>query len=412
MLCKSKLFLFVGSLLVVLYGATASFMGKDAFRELAVFMDVLHKIRTDYVEVPDMKNVQEGAIRGLIGALDPHSSFMTRHHYDELQRRSEEAAASAGMVISRRAEVMYVVSCEPEGPAEQAGIRPGDYLIAINGQGVENKSIIEVDSLLRGPSGTRATITVFRSSRTSPQEVEVAFRHPASSRVHSRMLDGNIGYLNVTSLSDPAVEQAKVKLKTLISAGAQKILLDLRNCAEGAQADGAVVANYFLESGIIYYTQNQHKEKIEVVEAKPELFITDLPMAVLINSSTSGAAEIIAGALKDHERGMVIGEKSFGTGSVQKTIHLRSGAVLLLSTAKYSTPGGKVIQEESVRTTGIMPDHVVPDDERRQDLAVEFYYDQQEEDSYRQIQEMIRKIQLDTALEFLSKEGEAVKKAA
>ncbi|HSW38368.1 MAG TPA: S41 family peptidase [Acidobacteriota bacterium] len=414
MLRKGKVLLFLGSLLVVIYGASVSFTGKDAFRELAVFMDVLHKIRNDYVEVPDMNNVQEGAMRGLISALDPYSSFLTRSQYDELQKRREQAAASAGMVLSRRAEVIYVVSCKPGGPAEQAGVRPGDYIIAVNGQGVENKSILEVDSLLRGPEGTRSTITLFRRFQTQPHEVEITYRRSASDQVRAEMLDGNTGYLRIISFKDPTAERVKKELNALIAAGARAILLDLRDCAEGSQADAAVVANYFIRSGIIYFTQNRHKERIEVVEAKPELFITDLPLAVLINSSTAGAAEILAGAVKDHGRGRVIGENSFGTGSVQKTISLKSGSVLILSTAKFCTPNGKIIQEESVRTTGIAPDIVVPDDKKRQDLAAEFaeLTDEQDELRYRQIQEIIRNIQLDAALDLLLKESKTEKKAA
>ena len=187
----------------------------------------------------------------------------------------------------------------------------------------------------------------------------------------------------------------------------------MRDCADGTPANGADLANYFMRSGIIYFSQNRQGEKVQVVEASPEKFITDLPLVVLINGSTAGAAEIAAGALKDQKRATVVGEKSFGLGSEQKTIQLKSGAVLILSTAKYCTPGGKVIQDESARKAGIPPDVESPDDEKRQDLAVESYYDEQDDATkYRQIQEKIEKIQIDKALEILSKENVPVKKAA
>ena len=143
----------------------------------------------------------------------------------------------------------------------------------------------------------------------------------------------------------------------------------------GASANGSDLANYFIRSGILYYSQNRQGERVLVVEANPEKHITDLPLVVLIDGSTAGAAEIAAGALKDQKRATVVGEKSFGSGADQKTIHLKSGAVLILSTAKHYTPGGKVIQDEVVRNAGIPPDVEAPDDETRQDLAVESYYD-------------------------------------
>lgn len=409
---KGKLLVFLVSFLVVLYGASAVFFGKEAYKELAVFMDVLHKIRDEYVEVPNMANVQEGAMRGLIDALDPYSSFLTKEQYEELQKRQANATAGAGVVLSKRSDVIYVVACEPEGPAAQAGVRPGDYVIAVDGQGVENKSILEVDSLLRGTPGKKAKLTVFRGSRTKPQDFDLVFRAPAAVQVSSKMLDGNIGYLRITSLADPSVEQAKVKLKTIISAGAQKILLDLRDCAEGSQANGAVIANYFLKNGIIYFSQNRKGEKLQVVEANPEKFITDLPAVVLINGSTAGGAEIIAGAVKDHKRASLVGEKSFGVGSAQKNIPLKSGAMLILSTARYYTPGGKLIQEDSVRKTGIEPDIQSPDDDKKQDLALESYYDEQEDSKYRLILEKIEKIQLEKALEVLGNANNSAKKAA
>ena len=206
-----------------------------------------------------------------------------------------------------------------------------------------------MDSLLRGAPGSKVKLTLFRSSRTKasgcrdePEEFE------RQRPVDSRMLDGNVGFLDVSSLAGSSVEQAKVKLKTLISAGAEKLILDLRDCADGAPTDGADLANYFMRSRLIYYSQNRQGEKVQVVEANPEKFITDLPLVVLIDGSTAGAAEIAAGALKDQKRATIVGEKSFGVGSAQKTIQLKSGAVLILSTAKYCTPSGKVIQDETV----------------------------------------------------------------
>jgi carboxyl-terminal processing protease len=410
---KAKFWIFLGSFLIVLYGASAAFLGKDEpYKELSVFMDVLHKVRDDYVEVPNMNNVQDGAMKGPIEALDPYCSFLTKSQYDELQKRKENSKANTGLVVSKRSDVIYVVSCERNGSATEAGIRAGDYLIAINGQGVEDKSIIEVDSLLRGEAGTKLKATIFRSSRTKPIDVELTLRIPPAP-VASKMLDDKIGLLTISSLADSSVEQAKIKLNTLISVGAKKLILDLRDCAEGAPSDGVNLANMFLSGGVIYFSQNRKGEKVQVVEAIPDKFITNLPLAVLIDGSTGGAAEIAAGALKDQKRATIVGERSFGIGSSQKTLPLKNGAILILSVAKFCTPSGKVIQQdESLRNTGIQPDTRAPNDDQRQELAVESYYDDQDDVKYKQIQEKIEKIQLDKALEILSEESSHIKKAA
>jgi carboxyl-terminal processing protease len=415
---KGKLLIFLGSLLIVLYGVSAKYYGKviardDAYKELAVFMHVLERIDHDYVEPPDMNSVQEGAMRGLIDALDPYCSFLSKEQYEALQKRKENGSAGVGIILSKRSDVIYVVSCEHDSPAFEAGVRPGDYLIAINGKGVEDKSILEAESLLRGTPGEKVEVTVFRSARTKPLDIEMTFRQQIKIPVGYKMLDENIGFLDVSSLANSSAEQVKVKLKTLISAGAESILLDLRDCADGMPSAGADLANYFMQNGIIYYSQNRQGDKVQVVEATPEKFITDLPLVVLIDGSTAGAAEIAAGALKDRNRATIVGEKSFGVGSAQKTIPLKSGAVLILSTAKYCTPSGKIIQDESMREAGIHPDIETPDDEMRQDLAVESYYDDLDDiGKYREIQEKIDRIQLDKALEILSKQSVSTKKAA
>ena len=409
---KGKILLFVVSFVIVLYGASAMFFGKEAYRELNVFMDVIQKVRDEYVEVPDMSRAQEGAMRGLLEALDPHSSFLTRELYEELQKM--DGTATAGMVLSKRAEVIYVVSLDSTGPAARAGIRSGDYLVSIDGKEVENKSLLEVNHLLRGVPGTKVGLQIFRGSLTKPQDVELTLQESAPSQVISRILDDNIGYLKIESLTPASVEQARLKLKTLISTDAAKILLDLRDCADGSADAGAEVANFFLEEGVIYYSQSRSGEKLNEVKAVSEKFLTDMPMALLINGSTAGAAEIVAGALKDHRRAHIVGVKSFGIGSVQKTIKLKSGAMLILSTAKFCTPNGKTIQDETARNAGIEPDFESPNTEQRQDLALESYYDYDDEDEskYQAIKDKVEQIQMNKALEIMADTAEPMKKAA
>jgi len=429
---KGKLLIFIVSFLIMLYGMAAAFYARDddAYRELGVFINALSRIRADYVEEPEMSAVQEGAMRGLLDALDPYCSFLSREQYNALQKRKQNGQAGVGLVLSKKSDVIYVVSCERDGPAAEAGVRPGDYMIAIDGDAIEDKSILEVDSLLTGAPESKVKVSLFRNSKSKAFDVEMVRRAQSANPVQYRMLDGNVGFLAVSSLSDSSMEQAKVKLKTLVSAGARKLILDLRDCADGTAANGAELANYFLSNGILYYSQNRQGERVRVAEADPGKHITDLPLVVIIDGTTAGAAEIAAGALKDRKRATVVGEKSFGSGADQKTVQLKSGAVLILSTAKHYTPGGKAIQDEVARSAGISPDVQSPDDETRQDLAVESYYDdrgnasgsdsgaaaeQAERDEaikYRQFQDRIEKIQLDKALEILTKEPAPLKKAA
>ncbi len=419
MLHRGKALVFFCSLIIVLYAVSAAFYGKvvakdEAYKELSVFMDALKKINEDYVEAPDMSKVQEGAFRGLIEALDPYSSFLSKDQIQQLEKRKAAGNAGVGLVLSKKADVVYVVTVYRGSPADTAGLRAGDYLMMVDDTSVEDKSILEVESLLRGAPDSTVKVTVFRSARTKPAEYTLTRKADLDVPVVAQMQDGGVGVLDVSSLSGKTVDQVRPKLKTLISAGAQKLVLDLRDCADGPIADGATLANFFLRDGVITYSQNKEGQRVEQIEANAKDFITDMPMVVLINGSTAGAAEIAAGALKDLKRATIVGDKSFGQGSSQKQIMLKSGAALILSTAKYYTPGGKMIQDDLSRNAGIKPDVQSPDEERRQDLLVDAYYDEQQDDlaKYKQLLDSINKEQMDKALEVLSRMPLPMKKAA
>ncbi len=405
MIHKGKLLVFLSSALVALYGISAAFYGRvvatdQAYPALAVFMDALNKINDDYVEAPDMSKVQEGALRGLIDALDPASCFLTKEQAREVDRRTQEGSAGIGISLSKRSDVIYVVSVLEKGPADTAGIRPGDYLVAVDGVNTEYRSVIEVESMVRGAAGSAVKVGLFRSARTQPFDVEVVRGSDGIPSATAQMLEGKTGLLDISSLKNVALEQARIKLKTLISGGAERLILDLRDCADGNPEEGAELSNFFLKDGVIYTGKDREGKVVVEARALPERFITDLPMAVLLNGSTSGAAEIAAGALKDHDRARLVGEKSFGSGASQKRITLKSGALLIISTAKYYTPGGKMIQEENIRSTGIRPDIQWPDSDRRQDLLVESYFDEKEEAvKYRELKARIYREQLEKAQE-------------
>ena len=419
MLHKGKLLVFFCTLVIALYGISAAFYGKvvardEAYKELSVFMDVLKKINSEYVETPDMAKVQEGAMRGLMEALDPYSSYLSKDSMQELEKRKAAGNAGVGLVISKRGDVVYVISVQHNGPADAAGLRPGDYLMTVDGVSTEEKNLIEVESMLRGAPNSSVKVTVFRSARTKPVEYELSRKPDAPEQLNTQMLGGGVALLDISSLAPGAIEQARVKLKTLLAAGAQKVILDLRDCSDGEVADGAELANLFIRSGLIAYTQNREGTRLREFKADPEKFVTDAPVVILINGSTAGAAEVAAGALKDRARAKVVGEKSFGLGSIQKQIQLKGGATLILTTAKYYTPAGKLIQDETARNAGIKPDVQSPDDDRRQDLLVDAYFDDQQDDNakYKQLLQKIEKEQLDKAIEVLSRESATERRAA
>ena len=415
MLQKGKVLVVVFSAVIILYGAAAAFYERvaakdETFPALNVFMDTLRTIHRDYVEAPDMSKVQEGAMRGMIDALDPNSTYLTKAQVQELDR-SKNLAGDVGLTLSKRAGILYVVSAERNGPAAKAGVRPGDYLVSVDGINVEDKSILETSVLLRGAPGSKVKTAVFRGNAIKPVELEFTREAVAPAVVGSRMLDGRIGLIEVSSLANQALDQVRVKLKTVISAGAEKVILDLRDCADGTAADGANLANLFMRGGSIYSTRGRDGGILGEAKAVPEKFLTDLPLAVLINASTAGPAEIVAGALKAAGRGVVIGEKSFGVGSSQTRIQLQSGSVLILSTAKFYTPDGKAIEnDESVRDTGIKPNVEVPDQDRLQDLLVNSYFETQDDAAkYMQLRDKVSQEQLAKAIEVLSK-GQATQK--
>jgi carboxyl-terminal processing protease len=405
MLHKGKILIVSLSAVVILYGVSAAFIsgGDSAFPALNVFMRALRHVNEDYVEAPDMNKVQAGAMRGLMEALDPYSAFLSKEELNQINA-TKGSTSGVGLVLSKRSNILCVVASEHGSPAEAAGVRPGDYVTAIDGTNVEDSSLLKAESLLRGVPGSVVKISVFRGSQTKPIEIQMTRKNPEPA-VATRMIEGNIGILEIPSLVAPAVEQARLKLKTLISAGAQKLVLDLRDCATGQAQSGAELANFFLKTGVIYTAKDRSMAVLEEVKAAAEKGITDIPMVVLINVSSAGPAEIAAGALKANGRASVIGEKSFGMASIQKQVPLKSGSVLVLSVGKYYTPDGKMIEnDEAVNATGIKPDLESPSANRLQELLVDSYFDGQEDAAkYKQLRDKIKQEQLDKAVEVLKK---------
>jgi len=363
---KTKAAILVTSFAVLLFVVVGSMGGVHAssndgsYRQLQVYSEVLSRIRGEYVEEPNIPKVTDGALHGLLESLDSNSSYMTPEAYKSFKNHKAEGKAGIGAVVSKRFGYAAVVAVLPGSPAEKAGIEPTDIFEAIEGQSTRDMSLPEIRNLLSGAPGTTLNVQVVRARKAEPQKMSITRDTVSIPPVTDKMMDEpGIGYVKAEALTKGKAQEIAAKVKALEKSGAKKILLDLRNCAEGDENEGVAVANLFLNHGTITYLQGQ-KFPREAFNAEASKAITTLPMAVLVNRGTSGAAEIVAAAILENARGDVVGDKTFGDGSIQKTIDLPDGGALILSVAKYYSPSGKAIQDVAVTPNVVVAD--VPDD--------------------------------------------------
>jgi len=255
----------------------------------------------------------------------------------------------------------------PGSPAEKAGIEPTDIFESIEGQSTREMSLPEIRNQLAGAPGSSVNVAVVRARRAEPQKLVITREVIGIPPVSDKMMEDGIGYVKAEALTKGKAQEVAGKINALGKLGAKKILLDLRNCAEGDEGEGIAVANLFLNHGTITYLQGQ-KYPREAFNADPAKAITTLPVAVLVNKATAGAAEIVAAAILENARGDVVGDKTFGDGSVQKTIELQDGGALILSVAKYYSPSGKAIQDDAITPNVLVADAddgVVPEEEEQ-----------------------------------------------
>ena len=363
---KTKAAILVTSFAVLLFVVVGSMGGVHAssndgsYRQLQVYSEVLSRIRGEYVEEPNIPKVTDGALHGLLESLDSNSSYMTAEAYKTFKNHRAEGKAGLGAVVSKRFGYAAVVAVLPGSPAEKAGIEPTDIFEAIEGQSTRDMSLPEIRNLLSGAPGTTLNVQVVRARKAEPQKMSITRDVVGIPPVTDKMMDEpGIGYIKAEALTKGKAQEIAAKVKALEKSGAKKILLDVRNCAEGDESEGVAVANLFLNHGTITYLQGQ-KFPREAFNADASKAITTLPMAVLVNRGTSGAAEIVAAAILENARGDVVGDKTFGDGSIQKTIDLPDGGALILSVAKYYSPSGKAIQDTAVTPNVVVAD--VPDD--------------------------------------------------
>jgi carboxyl-terminal processing protease len=332
-------------------GVSAAATGQDgAYRQINVYSEVLRHIQTDYVTDPNIPAVTNGALRGLLESLDADSSYLSPEDYKLYKAAgSGVGKAQAGINVSKRYGYATVVSVVPGGPADKAGLVDGDILEAIEGQDTRDISLAMIRLMLEGAPGSTLTVGVVRSSRNEPDKISMTRSLQAPPPVAEALYENaSILYLKPEVLDHDHVSEVETKLKGMQKAGNKKVLLDLRDAAAGDMAEAVRLSNFLLKSGTIATLEGQKFPK-QVFTADPAKTIqATAPVVVLVNRGTAGPAELVAAALLDNKRADVVGERTFGEGTQQKTFDLADGAALILSVAKYESPDGKKLQDDGV----------------------------------------------------------------
>jgi carboxyl-terminal processing protease len=371
---KLKVTILASSLAILLFTIVGGFVNvrassnDGAYRQLSVYSEVLSRIRSEYVEEPNISGVTEGALHGLLESLDANSSYLTAAEYKHYKAMKTDGKADIGAAVSKRFGYAAVVAVIPGGPADKAGVENSDIFESIEGKSTRDLSLAEIHGMLAGEPGSTLTVAVVRPRRAEPQKIVITRDMVTIPPVSDKMLADNVGYLKVDAFPAGKSQEIAAEIRNLQKQGAKKLLFDLRNAASGEESEGIATANLFLDHGTITYLQGQ-KYPRQAFSADPGKDITRLPVAVLVNRGTAGPAEIIASAILENARGDVVGDKTFGDGSVQKTIDMPDGSALILSVAKYYSPGGKAIQDSAVTPNVLVADvdeeAGLPDDEQQ-----------------------------------------------
>src|SRR6266851_2407684 len=343
------------SVVIFLYVGLGYVLGKTSddksYRSLSVFGEVLQHIQEDYVDEPNMTLVTAGALHGLLESLDPQSGYLSAREYADYRDRTKNAQhGEAGMTVSKRYGYIVIVSVVPDGPAEKAGLRDGEILEAIGGFSTRDMSVGQATMLLQGAPGTPVKVAVVRRGKTEPQEVSINRAVIGPQHVVADRVADDVAYVRLPALETMDVTELRDKLVQFDKQGLHKLVLDLRDCTRGQVPDAITAAQFFLSSGKIASLEGQTVPRKEFT-AEPDKVVWRAPVDVLISSSTSGAAEVLAAAIKGNKRGDVVGERTFGSASEQKVIPLDDGGAVILTVAFYSTPEGKSIVEEGVAPT-------------------------------------------------------------
>ena len=352
-------------LLVFLLGITiglsrshkVSARSNNIYEELKVFTDVLGLLQKEYVEETNSNELMYGAIKGMLETLDPHSAFMPPNMYKEMQEETKGRFEGLGIEITIKEGILMVVSPIEDTPAFKAGILAGDQILKIDGDSTKNLTLMDSVKRLRGPKGTQVMITIMREGFTKPREFTLTRDVIPVRSVRHELLEKQYGYIRLSQFQEKTEGELDKALKALEeeSKGSMKgLVLDLRNNPGGLLDQAVKVADRFIESGLIVSMEGRREDQKMKFFAHSQGTIARYPLIVLVNGGSASASEIVAGAIQDHGRGILVGTQTFGKGSVQTIFPLKDGSGLRLTTARYFTPNGRSIQAK-----GIIPDILV-----------------------------------------------------
>ena len=343
-----KYYLFI--FLSFFYLSLANSSEVDIYKKIDLFGEVLEKINREYIDEINQSESMDSAINGLLQSLDPYSSYMSPEILEEMQTETSGEFGGLGIEVSMEAGVVKVISPIDDTPASKAGLKAGDYIVKINDTQVQGKSLSEAVDLMRGPVGSSIELTVRRRGEKKALTFNITREIIEIQSVKSELLEENIGYIRLTSFNENSSDQIEKQIKKLKkNKNLNSFILDLRNNPGGLLNQAIRISDFFLENGEIVSTKSRKKSDNRKWFAKKGDIPDGKTLLVLINYGAASASEIVAGALKDHKRAIVVGENSYGKGSVQSIIPLKNRGAIRLTVAKYYLPSGKSISEVGVR---------------------------------------------------------------
>lgn len=358
---RTKFILTLLSATLTLYTAVGGWIStraqqpaNDPNAQLRIFESVLQHIQSDYVDEPNMEKVRAGALRGLAYGLDPYSTYLTPEQVREYNAGNKDNLTGIGAELSQYASYLYVIAPIKGSPADQAGIKAGDIIEYIDNKATRDISLYDAKQLLNGAAGTEVKLRVLRAN-SSPLAVTVKRGSARAAAAEGRMEAGRVGILRINSFADSESAEVRNRLQDLIKQGAQKIVIDLRDTAGGSLTEAVTVANLFIKDGVLAQTVGREGKALKTFSADPKVTIFSGPVVAMIDNGTAGAAEVVASALLDRNRGQIVGEKSFGAGTEQQLFSLRGGDGLLLTTVKWASANGKPFLGEDRAHSGVAP---------------------------------------------------------
>ncbi|HWF88990.1 MAG TPA: S41 family peptidase [Pyrinomonadaceae bacterium] len=358
---RTKFILTLLSATLTLYTAVGGWIStraqqpaNDPNAQLRIFESVLQHIQSDYVDDPNMDKVRAGALRGLAYGLDPYSTYLTPDQVKEFNAGNKDNLVGIGAELSQVASYLYVIAPMKGSPADLAGIKAGDIIEYIDNKATRDISLYDAKQLLNGAAGTEVKLRILRSN-SSPLTISVKRGAARAASAEGRLEATKVGILRINSFADGEAADVRTRLQDLVKQGAQKIVVDMRDTAGGSLSEAVTVANLFIKDGVLAETVGREGKALKTFTADPKLTIFNGPVVALIDNGTAGAAEVVASALMERNRGQVVGEKSFGAGTEQQLFTLRGGDGLLLTTVKWASSNGKTFLGEDRQHSGVTP---------------------------------------------------------